>query len=546
MTPARSSIEIRGPQLLDLHRDARADYNAARPSRYTRARTGVHPMGAGADWSLRSETDYYRMMEAARDADRNDLIVSQMVTRATDNIIQGGFRLDATTGDKKLDDALEIEWEKWATNPDRCDAAKERTFHEMESVVMRAQFVDGDHLVLPLRSGALQLIEGHRCRTPNRTKRNVVLGVLLDDRTREHIEYWIAPEDVDPRRPIRVSDVTRIPTRDSAGHRQVFHVRGTMRASQTRGVTAFAPIFDAVTMVEDINWANMVKQIVASAFGIIRTREYAPDRNYGKGAKKGEQTEEVMRNDKDGSRRIIEGIAPGMEYIGEPGEKLEAFAPNIPGDGYFEQIKLLIRLIGLNFGLPLVVALLDASETNFSGYRGAVDEARRGFMERQRGLISQFHSPAYRFRVRRAIAENPEIARMASAAGVDPFAHRWNPPGYPYIEPGKDAQADLLQIQNNLSSPRRVHERRGQNWYDIVEETIADNTHAIEKAMRAAKLLNDRLRADMGEDFTPVRWREILAIPMPSGMTVTANMADMGATETEREEQSAPRQEPSR
>ena len=36
----------------------------------------------------------------------------------------------------------------------------------------------------------------------------------------------------------------------------------------------------------------------------------------------------VNNSNADGSTRVIEGIAPGLELIGEPGEKIEGFSPN--------------------------------------------------------------------------------------------------------------------------------------------------------------------------------------------------------------------------
>lgn len=478
----------------------RSDYAAARSSRHRRRRTGVNPTGSGADYHYRSEGDYLRLLEQARDFDRNDVLVGQMVDRVLDNTIQDGFRLDVDTGDDGLDDALETRWREWSRDADQCDVAGECSFAEIERLVLRHTIVDGDVLVLPLKDGSLQVVEGHRLRTPSATKQNVVLGVKLDQ-NRRRLEYWITRDDIDPNATLKlVSDTLQIKARGEDGHRQVFHILNPKRASQTRGVTAFAPIFDHCGMFEDINFARLVQQQVVSCFAILRERE--GDFAGGKPAPTGAQTTETQA---DGSARVIQGIAPGMEIPGLPGEKISAFSPNVPNPEYFDHVRLIMQLIGINLGLPLVLLLLDASETNFSGFRGAVDQARLGFRRNQESLIRRLHCPTYQWKVRQWMAEDPAI-RSAEAAGKNVFGHHWHPPTWPYIEPLKDGQAAVLRIQKMLTSPRREHAKDGRDFYEIVTETVADNAYKIRAAKTAAMEINKEFKDDQ-----PCHWRELLS-----------------------------------
>ena len=50
--------------------------------------------------------------------------------------------------------------------------------------------------------------------------------------------------------------------------------------------------------------------------------------------------------------------------------------------------------------LPLCVFLLDASETNYSGFRGAIDQARQRWREVQSWMMTSFHGPVYEWKVR--------------------------------------------------------------------------------------------------------------------------------------------------
>jgi hypothetical protein len=96
----------------------------------------------------------------------------------------------------------------------------------------------------------------------------------------------------------------------------------------------------------------------------------------------------------------------------------------------------------------------------------------------------------------------------------------WTPPSWPYIEPLKDSQADLLQMRNALSSPRRVAMRRSMKWPKLVAEIVEDTSLLVEQAFKRAEELN---KANPGLDIT---WREIASLPTPDGVTVTLDSGE--------------------
>ena len=69
---------------------------------------------------------------------------------------------------------------------------------------------------------------------------------------------------------VRVNDTTQINARDEAGHRQVFHHYLPDRRSQTRGVTAFAPLADTADHWDDLQFANLVAAKIQSCYTILR------------------------------------------------------------------------------------------------------------------------------------------------------------------------------------------------------------------------------------------------------------------------------------
>ena len=488
--------------------DLKADYSMSRESRFVRRRTGLAPQGGSGDYHYRTEHDYYRDIEKARDMERNDCIIGQTTQRSVANIVQDGFTLDPQTGDKSLDDELFYRWQDFANNPEVCDVAGEYTFHDYELQACHAMQRDGDCVVICTEEGQLQFIEAHAIQTLTRVD-NVFLGVEKDEYGKR-LKYYVI-EDVDQFGKKRQADP--IDVLNSAGMRQLFHVYNSRRMSMTRGVTAYAPIFEQAGMFEDIQFAKLVQQQVASCFAVFRKQSVVngggiPPRAGGYGSS-------TIETSAAGTR-YIENIAPGMEIIGAPGEELQGFSPNVPNSEYFSHVELMLKIIGVNLGLPLCLVLMDGSETNFSGWRGAVDEARKGFRQNQRNLMDRLHKPLYRLKVSQWIAEDPAMAQVAELSGINLYAHKWNSPRWAYIDPVGDAQGDMLRLQNGLTSPRRLHAERGAEWQEISDEIVLDMAYMIRKAKAEAAAINAAF-----PDSQPVQWRELANLPMPNGVQMT-------------------------
>lgn len=496
----------------------RADYQAAKQGRFRRRRDGLMYAGSGGDFHYRNEADYFRVIEYARDMDRNDAIVGQMVDRAVMNTVQNGFQADPQTGDESVDADLFARFAAWAASPGECDAGGEFTFADMQEHVLRATLVDGDIFALPLDTGRLQLVEAHRCRTPGNVsgrwfsrilgalgvaprleplRTGLVHGVLMDE-FRARLAYYFAADDVDATYGmVSAGSVEEYPAFAPDGEPLVYHVCNPKRITQTRGVTAFAPVFDLMGMLEDINFAKLVQQQIVSCIAFIRKRPI--DFKGGARGQTGPRTTDEMS---DGASRLIEDIAPGFSVEGAPGEEITGFSPQVPNPEYFEQARLILQMIGVNLGLPLVMLLMDASDTNFSGWRGAVDQARMGFLRNQRWLKDRFHNKVWRWKLLSWASEDSALAAAAKQLGPAFFNVRWNSPRWPYIQPLQDAQADELRLKAGLTSPRRLHAERGQDSDEIVDERIADNERAIRGAIEASR----RVASDLGVTVDPARF----------------------------------------
>ncbi len=500
---AKPSGDMQHRSVSEQFTDLRADYRAAKNTRFTRQRQGLPAMGSGADFHIRNESEFLRIIEKSRDMDRNDAVVGATVDRAVQNTMQGGFILEPKTSDPELNDDIARRWLEWSEDADQCDLAGELCFSEIEYMMLRHVFVDGDIVALPNILGPLEILEAHRLRTPSNAQRRTVHGVEMSS-SRKRLRYWFTAEDINPNHTApRLSSMAVVGVRNTEGDRDLFHVLNPKRVSQTRGITAFAPVFELLGMLEDLQFAKLLQAQIVSCFAVFRSRhvEYKAE---GVGSKLGPRSVEAGAG--GGDDRTIEEISPGMVLNGQAGETLTGFSPNVPNPEFFPHVKMILQLIGINLGLPLVLVLMDGSETNFSGWRGAVDQARLGFRRNQKWMIARFHRPVYRWKLKQWISEDSVLRARSVAMGSDFFRHVWHPPTWPYIEPFKDAKADALRLAENLISPRRIMAERGYTYDDISQEIVDDRSLLIERAVKKA--------AKMPAD---VSWRDIANMPAPAG-----------------------------
>lgn len=478
----------------------RADYSAGKPNRFRRRRTGL---GGSGDAHIANPTQFELAREYVRDMDRNDAIPGAIVNTAVEQQLSTGFRNTPMTGDDAINEELRLRWEDWAGDPQQCDHHWERTYWQQCWFRWRSTYFDGDISSVLLDSGAIQTMEADRLVTPTNTRRNVVHGILLDERRRK-MQFWFAP-DSGMRRVQRVGDVKKIDAYDDDGHPQVLHLyfpRTVKRTSQTRGMTVFSPVIDRLSQYDDIQFALLVqRQIVASmAWFLERTAAYQ-----GGTTRVGPHKAE---DDATTGVRDLEEIAPGSIVRGKKGEILKNISSQIPNPEYFPHVRLILQEVGINLGLPLVMVLMDASETNFSGWRGAVDQARRGFRVNQKWFCERELIPVYRWKVRQWLAtpvRKGGLGQSARAMGDRIFRHRWGMPGWPYIQPLQDVQADLAKLGGLLASPEMVVTERGSSWVETYTEGI-DNWEA---AIRYAKARALEINKDI-DDGHPVHWREVM------------------------------------
>lgn len=495
-------------------------YRAATPGRGTPRPAAVPTYGVSADYWLEDETKYWYLVELARYFLDNDPILSAALKRVADNVIGCGFAITPTTSVAEVDDYLEADWRRWSATPDASDTKGERDLHERCHAELMSVLTDGDVFAVPRANGTIQTLEAHRCRTSRATKKNVVLGIEEDNDGRR-TSYWLTRNENDLWYKPTVAEIEQVPARDAAGNRRVWQYYLPLRTTARRGVSVIAPIAEFLQMHGDVQYGKLFQQQAASAIAFFHE---LPVESFN--LMTPEQQTMALEALKAASESPNRTLKAGLDLWPRfPGEKLQGFSPNIPNQEFFQHVMLILQIVSINLGLPLQILLLDPTATNFSGWRGAKDEAQRGFSRLQKHYGRRWYMDKYGYRIRYLLHTRPDFVAAVVRAGWraddiirDP-AHpiydvRISPPKSRYIEPTKDIQARVSEVGNHLVAPSEDAAAWGGDFWQTVDTTVQDNVYGIRAAKRAAAEINQ----EFPDDADRVTWRDIWS-PITSDAT---------------------------
>lgn len=440
-------------------------YEATKPSRLNNPRTsggGPHDMHLtpAALWTLR---------ETSRELERNSTLVRGAIERLAENVIHAGYDYRAATGDDSLNADVDAYMDDWYAS---CDTREEFHFWDLAYASDRNEVRDGDTLYHLDPSGndgrgSVAIIEGDRLVSPTGVKvvqgdGSTVYNGIHRTKAGAPIRYWIADE-APPSQYATASEggwheVYRKRPHDSHlwNRGGVLHCYYPERYTGTRGTPWFAACIREVDDLDGILVAERVAMRL-SANRANYTRVSDPEA-YAALAGDDEGF------DLEGYIERRENSEPGEHHFLPPGAEAGVIEHNRPGDNFQAFLETELRLFGLPAGLPIELVLLDFSRPNFAAQRLGLQVAYRKFMLRQVRKHRHELGPIRNFAIARGIAtgdlpDDPRVYR------VDVGYPRW-----PYIDPLKDANADIALIDAGLKTREQAISERGSN----PRKTLAD------------------------------------------------------------------------
>lgn len=442
-------------------RDAVRQYAAAKTNRLTGAwspvQSSVNSIIAGSNTQIRA-----RVRQLVRDFP----YFARAVNVLTDFTVGTGLTFQSRVRDKsgKIDKVLcgliEDAFRFWA---DEADIAGNLHFYDLMSLAKRQEVETGEFLIVKRRPKssktrfipfALQAYEPDWLTTRSDTGTQVATGKVIyqgieyDTATGEIMAYHL----MDPYS--SGSAATRIPAED------VIHGFHTLRPSQLRGVSVFAPSVLVAHDLSDYMDAEIdAAKMAAKWLAFIETPDLA-----------GFQGLRATQNTANTSQMIEELENAIIEYL-RPGEKVTMNAYNRGGDTFDSFTSLILRMVAVATGVSYELLSGDYSGLNYTVLRGIRNDLEVMFAPLQKRMERQF--------CRKVL---PEVIRWATMTGklklpsdynVEPWrylASQWIPPGMPAVDPLKEGRANADMISSRLKSPQEVAAERGRDYEEILDE----------------------------------------------------------------------------
>lgn len=402
------------------------------------------------------------------------------------NVVGRGITAAATARDAQgrertaWNEAADAVFDAWANDPAMCDVEGQKTFGDFQLQAVEQRAEAGEYLVVmavadngpgavPFR---LQAVEPEQLdmlmlRSPE-TGLEVRGGVEIDEYGRP-VAYWIhqrPPHDL-AALARQLGRATRIPAD------RVIHYYRQDRPGQTRGVTEYAPALRKLRDLAEYDGLELWQARMQACMGVGIER---PAGTGGARSPMGLAGSSDTETDEDGNRNVV--FRPGMVFEGLPGEELKFYTPNRPGGQYDPFVKAQLRSIAAAVGLSYEQVARDFSQGNFSSQRQALLEDRREWRVEQQSLKIRFCE-----RIRRRVIRLAVMAGVLNAA--DYFrdesrylACEWQPDGWEWIDPSKQAAAAKLMLDNYLATYGELLNEQGKSTRAVFRGAADENAMA--------------------------------------------------------------------
>jgi lambda family phage portal protein len=409
-----------------------------RNARHTRTSGRKIPTEGRADYHLEVGYDRRELVDRARQLERNSVIAAAMLDRATENVVGNGFQLQCHSKNKLWNEDVEQKWREWCKSG--ADVRGLNSLGELSALAFRSWLRDGDVGTIKLADGSVQMIESDQIANPmgNIPTRDQIDGINLDARGKP--TSYLVVKDPDPMwASVRFGqEFVEVPAKD-----MIFLAR-RQRLGQTRGISAFNNCSWLLDQIDGMIEATTVAARMAACVGLVIQRQHRASG----------LTSTV---DSQGNSRRGMQLEPGMIAEVGQGDNVTTVNPHQPNQNFADYIATLGRITALNFGLPLEVAFLDFSRTNYSSARAALLQAYQ-IWETQQAMMECWYTEIFKWWLMREIRAGRITARR------DALKHSWVTPTWAWIDPDKELKAHLAAIDAGLDTHTRVAASQGRDF----------------------------------------------------------------------------------
>jgi lambda family phage portal protein len=410
----------------------------------------------------------------ARYLEDNSDIAGAAIGGIVRNVVGTGIKPQARTGNDELNKQIENLWQEW-TRADNCDVTGQQTFEELQALLLRRKIVDGEILIkktvskkgkFPLKLQVIKsdLLSQYMITAP-KTGNVIRSGVELDDHLKP-LAYWIDKKSPDG---FIQYDPDRIPARE------IIHLWTRKQPDQIRGISDLAPIIKRLKDTQDYLDAETIAARIAACFSVFITTSTGTPGTVGR-----------IGNNRDPEGKKLQSIRPGMIKYLAPGEEVQTANPSRGMANARDYISIQERLAGAGLGLSYELMSRDFNKASFSSARQGMLEDRKTFEPMQNYLAAHLCAPIYR--------EWMDLCVMAGLLNIPDYAQNrekyqqceWVTPGWAWIDPSKEVQADINALQNAGKTLSQWCAERGYDWREQLEQMALEKQTAESMGLKLA------------------------------------------------------------
>ncbi|MBF0354959.1 MAG: phage portal protein [Alphaproteobacteria bacterium] len=404
---------------------------------------------------------------------RNNGYAANAIESWAGNVVGAGIKPSSLVVDAKLKPAIQKLWLSWT---DESDAEGFTDFYGQQRRAAREVFIAGevffrfrprwpeDGLSVPLQ---LQMIPSEMLplnRNETLASGNLIRQGIEFDRIGKRVAYHFLkrhPGDVTD--PGVSGETVRVPASE------VVHIMDPVDAGQLRGVSRFAPAIVKLFLLDQYDDAELDRKKVAAMYALFVTTP-SPGEPFGMAEETGA----------DGERNM--DVQPGQVVMLEPGEEIQTSAPADVGGSYEAfQYRTLLQ-ISAALGVPYAYLSNDMLKANYSNSRLALLEFRRRIEAWQHSvLVHQMCRAVWRRWMDAAVLSGALSIPGYETRRADCLACSWLPPRWEWVDPLKDARAEIEQIDAGLKSRSQAIAERGFDAEQVDQEIAGDK--AREKSL---------------------------------------------------------------
>ncbi len=499
----------------NLHLSGAKGYGQAGASHTRRALKGFNP----ASGSPREDIDdnNYTLRQRGRMLAMSAPIAASAVKTNRTNTIGLGLKLNprpdkailglTSEQAKEWERGVKAEFRMWAEHKQRCDITGINDFYMMQQLCFYSWLASGDVFVVRKEGETpncpytlkLHVIEADRCSTPSDGLAytiGVTEGKNIDNGNRIYdgvevnkeggvVAYWFRntyPYQITYEK----TDWVRIEAYgQKTGLPNVMHIMNTERPEQYRGVTYLAPIIEPLLQLKRYTEAEIMAAVV-QAFFTVFVKSEAPTGADGMPFNEvgdGQEADDQVSYDPNEYE-----VGSGNVNVMNPGESIEMAETKRPNNGFEMFFKAMCKQIGAALEIPAEL-LIKEFTASYSASRAALLEAWKAFKMYRNWFTSSFCKPVYEIWLSEAIARG-----RVNAPGFfsDPLMREawlgseWIGPSQGQLDPVKEVNAEILSIQNGLTTHEAAAAKiNGSDWDTNIDQ--------LEMECRKIDEIEDRL-----------------------------------------------------